>query len=345
MFLLSSTIVKFAFRKKTLMKPLQYIFLLLASVFISSCSNEFDLIESKKEIPVVYCLLDYDAENQFVRLERAFASPNTSALILAKNPDSLYYKNADVRLVKNSNGIKKEFVLKEVDGNQDGYPRKDGVFATSPNKLYKIATAELQLIPGDIVELKINIGEGDIITSQTSIIEEVAPSNPGSSGKVSFSATQKDVLKWNSFDKTGGKLHSLDLYFNYIEVINGVESKKSLYWPIAKNIDKESYVLAPGEFYTYISSNITKDDKIKRYFVGIDFNIYSGDENLAQFLLVGAANTGITGSGEIPSYTNMSRGLGLFGSKAVFNAIGLDLAPPTRDLLIEGELTKALNFQ
>ncbi len=327
------------------MKQLQFIYVLAAFVFMSSCSNEFDLVEAKKEIPVVYCLLDYNAASQYVRLERAFASPTTSALILAKNPDSLYYKNADVRLIRTSKGVKKEFTLKEVDGNQDGYPREDGVFATAPNKLYKITSAEMKLEPGDIVGLSINIGEGDLVTSNTSVIKEVAPSNPSPTGKISFSATQKDVLKWNSFDATGGKLHSLYMYFNYIEVVNGVETKKKLYWPIAKNIEKETFTLGPGEFYTFLASNIVKDEKIKRYFEGIDFFVYSGDANLAQFLLVGAANTGITGSGEVPTYTNLSRGLGIFGSKAVFSAFGLDLALATRDLLKEGELTKGLNFQ
>jgi hypothetical protein len=327
------------------MKPLQYIIFLSILIFTSSCSNEFDLIEDKKEIPVVYCLLDYKADNQYVRLERAFASPTTSALIIAKDPDSLYYKNADVRLVRTHKGLQKEFILKEVDGNQDGYPRKDGVFATSPNKLYKISSTEMKLEPGDIVDLKINIGEGDLVTSKTSVIMEVAPSNPNPNGKVVFSNTQKDVLKWNSFEGIGGKLHSLDLYFNYTEVVNGIEFRKSLYWPIAKNVEKETFILGPGEFYTFLATNIVKDEKIKRYFEGIDFSISSGDENLAQFLLIAAANTGITGSGEIPTYSNLNRGLGIFGSKAIFSAYGLDLANPTRALLKESELTKGLNFQ
>lgn len=327
------------------MKSFQYIILLAAFIFTSSCSNDFDLIEAKKEIPVVYCLLDYKADAQYVRLERAFASPTTSALILAKNPDSLYYKNAIVSLIRTSKGVKKEFILNEVDGNQDGYPREDGIFATSPNKLYKISSAEMPLLPGDIVELKINIGEGDAVTSSTSIIKEVAPISPSLGGKVSFSDTQKDILKWNSFDEVGGSLHTLEMYFNYIEVVNGVESKKSLRWPIAKNVDKESYTLAPGEFYTFLSANIPVDDKIVRYFEGIDYNIYSGDKNLAQFLLIGEANTGITGSGEIPTYSNLSRGLGIFGSKVSFNAKGMDLAVATRDLLTDGKLTKSLNFK
>ena len=50
---------------------------------------------------------------------------------------------------------------------------------------------------------------------------------------------------------------------------------------------------------------------------------------MASFLSIGQANTGITGSGELPTYTNLSRGLGIFGSKAqtIILGLGLALAP------------------
>ena len=63
---------------------IRFLFILLAFMAgFSSCSNEFELIEEKIETPIVYSLLDYEAPYQYVRLERAFASPNQSAVELA----------------------------------------------------------------------------------------------------------------------------------------------------------------------------------------------------------------------------------------------------------------------
>jgi hypothetical protein len=310
----------------------------------SSCSNEFDLVEEKRDIPVVYCLLDYEAPIQFLRLEKAFVSPTTAATVLAKSPDSLYYKNAVVKMIRTSKGVKNEFILKEVDGAQEGYPRKDGVFATAPNKLYKISSSEMVLTPGDIVELKIETGEGPTITSTTNIISKVIPSKPGS-GQVSFTELKNDNLTWNTNNTTGGILHTIDLYFRYTEVLNGTETKKTAYWPIVKNAENENHLLAPGEFLTFLSANIEKNSSAKRYFEGIDYFIFSGDQNLAKFLLVAQANNGITGSGEVPTFSNLNRGLGIFGSKAVASIYGLDLSPSTRDIIKESVLTKGLNFQ
>ncbi len=319
--------------------------LLSMSIFLAACSNEFDLTEDKKEIPVVYCLLDYEAPDQYLRLEKAFASENISAIDLAKNPDSVYYKNAVVKFTRVSKGVRKEFTLQKVDGNTEGYPRKDGLFATSPNVLYKVSSALMPLEPGDVVELSVTTGEGSTVTGQTKIISKVNSSAPSSNGKINFTTNLKDNLKWNKNDITGGALHTLDLYFNYTEVENGKETKKKLYWPIAKNVDKENFLLEPNAFYSYLASNIEKRAGVIRYFEGIDYYIYSGDENLAKFLLVGQANTGITGSGEIPTYTNLSNGLGLLGSKAVVTLIGLDLGPQSREIIKTDPLTKDLNFQ
>jgi hypothetical protein len=56
------------------------------------------------------------------------------------------------------------------------------------------------------------------------------------------------------------------------------------------------------------------------------------------------ANTGITSSGEIPTYTNMSEGLGIFDSVNKFRRNGIGIQTSTRDTLKMGYLTKNLNF-
>lgn len=310
-----------------------------------SCDNTLDLVEEKIETPVVYSMLNYEDEYQYVRLERAFASPNESALVLAKNPDSLYYDNAVVKLIRIRNGVSVEKTLERVDGNLIGYPREDGVFATTPNVLYRLKTSDLVLEPLDIVKLSIDINEGEVITSETKIIEKVSPSSPNAGSPVNFPTNQTYTLKWNASESKGGVLHSAKIIFHITEEINGSTQEKNLEWPIVVNTDKESFKLEVGAFYTFMANNLVKDPKIKRYFNSLDFYVVSGDENYARYILVSQANTGITSSGEIPTFTNLSRGYGLFGSKASTILLGLGLNVNTIDNLRTNVLTKDLNFQ
>ena len=326
--------------------PMRFIILLLITFLgFSSCSNEFQLIEDKVETPIVYALLDYEAPFQYVRLERAFASPTQSAIELAKNPDSLYYKNAIVNLILKRGGVDQTFTLEEVDGNDVGYPRQDGVFATAPNRLYRIASDKLNLVPGDIVKLYINIGEGEPITSETTIIIKAISTFPRQGNLVAFSPTQKDNFKWNHTGNYPGSIFNLKAYIHYTEVQNGLASQKTLEWNIARNVTKENYLASPGEFYNFMGSSLEKNPAVTRFFDGMDYYIISGDQNMADFLSIGQANTGITGSGEIPTYSNLSRGLGIFASKAQTIILGLGLASGTLSELKNNTLTKDLNFQ
>jgi hypothetical protein len=323
----------------------RHIISIITVIFFSSCSNDFELIEDKKEIPVVYGLIEAGSENNYIRLERAFASPTLTPEEIAKNPDSLYYGNAVVKLIKILGNVKEEVILKRVDATSEGFPRRDGIFAKAPNYVYKISSSEMSFTAGEDVNLEIIIDEKEVIKAKTKIIQSVFPTKPNGGGNVVFSADKADQLKWNTNDENGGKIHSLEFRINYIEELNGVETNKTLIWPVVKNITGESYTLPANAFFTFLGANIKKEPGIKRYFKNLDFAIYSGDENLSNYLLVGQANTGITSSGEIPTFTNLSRGLGIFGSKAKVEVLGLGLNFSTADILKTSPLTKDLNFQ
>ena len=323
-----------------------YLAFFLSLVIINnSCDNTLDLVEDRVETPVVYAMLNYQDEYQYVRLERAFASETISAITLAQNPDSLYYKNAEVKLTRIRNGVSIEKTLEKVNGNDIGYVREDGIFAKDPNTIYRIKTSELNLAPLDIVKLSINIGDDQLVTSETMIIEEAVPSKPRVGTAISFSEDQSETYTWNAFDDRGGKIHSVKFIIKFTEEINGVETPKQLEWKLINNTDAESVRIAPGEFYTFMSNNLTKDPSIKRFFDSVDFILTSGDENYQKFVIVNQANSGITSSGEIPIFTNLSRGYGLFGSKANAQLIGLGINVTTLDNLRKNPMTKDLNFQ
>jgi hypothetical protein len=290
-------------------------------------------------------MLNFDADYQFVRLEKAFISKNTSAIELAKNADSIYYKNADVRLIRNRNGVLTEKQLEKVSGETIGYPREDGIFATSPNILYRIAKTDLELKPGDVVKLLINTGEGETITSETTIIDKTNSSSPSPGREFDFSATQSTQVKWSPLMLNGGVIYTSEFILNITEVKAGVATVKNLKFRLITNTDDESYRIPVNGFYTFLANSLEKDKDVKRFFNYIDYYLYTGDKNFADFNLVSQANNGITSSGEFPIFTNLSKGYGVFGSKSITSILGIGVTSKTIEELRNNSLTKDLNFQ
>jgi len=75
------------------------------------------------------------------------------------------------------------------------------------------------------------------------------------------------------------------------------------------------------------------------------FSLIEGNKAVADYIRVGLANTGLTSSGEIPIFTNMSEGLGLFGSSITQERTNLSISQTTLDSLRMSPLTAELNFE
>ena len=94
-----------------------------------------------------------------------------------------------------------------------------------------------------------------------------------------------------------------------------------------------------------MGSAIPVIDGAQRKFISMNPVVIAGGKELAEFIRIKQANTGLTGSELVPTYTNLSEGLGLFTSKSTASRGELTLTPPTRDSLRNGQFTKTLNFQ
>ena len=79
---------------------------LVALLSLSSCSENFDVAAPYKSITVIYGLMDQGDTAHYIRIEKAFLDQNKSAVDMAKNPDSIYFSNLDVRIdVLNNNSV------------------------------------------------------------------------------------------------------------------------------------------------------------------------------------------------------------------------------------------------
>ncbi len=324
---------------------------LLAILFvISSCGNELDVIETPKDIPVVYGFISLSDTVQYIRIERAFVDENISALELAQNPDSLYYTDAEVELVRNSTGDR--FPLEMVDGNLEGYPREDGAFAQSPNYLYKIRNEDINLVGGETYTLSIKRNETlPLIEAETILLGPTEIKSPISQNAIilDFDYVDLNLYIWQSSE--GAAIHDLFFRFNYRErtpETNGEFVPKSVLWRTVSNYketDERVDVEIEGlGFYTFLRGAIDEDPDAVRRFENMDMIVVTGGQEISDFVTVGSANLGITSTQDVPVFSNIPEGRGIFSSRYQTELNQISLSNATVDSLKNGIYTRELNF-
>lgn len=329
----------------------KFFFLILpAALLMQSCSNEFDLTATWKDIPIIYGALSLADTAHYIRVEKAFVDPEKNAFETAQIADSLYYENASVELVRLSDN--KVFTLRRVDGNVEGFDRDTGIFAHSPNYLYKIRANELQLKGGDLIQLRLNRGENkEIVTAQTRILPNMGylEGKPPSQ----INAWNVDIpirVAWRT-NSADAVIFDVQVEFKYSELpSSGQVSFKSQTWKPFTNYqvqESTSFIqveLESDQFFAFLGNSIEADPTIRRAFRGVDIKVYGGGKEIAEFVNITFANSGITGSQDPPVYTNISEGLGIFTSKSEAVVKDIQFGPGARDSLVRGRFTKDLNF-
>jgi hypothetical protein len=320
-------------------------------IFLAACSNDFELTASWKDIPVVYGILSATDTAHYIRVEKAFLDPETDALLLAQNPDSLYYPNAKVELVRLSNN--RTYQLTRVDGNAEGYRRDTGIFASAPNYLYKIRRQAINLVGNEEIEFRLSRGENlPVVTARTTVLPpmEFASSRPPVQINI---WTNEDPVRvaWRPNNEQT-VIFDLEIVTTYDEVISatGVKSRRILRWKPLRNLARTSSEnivdseIQGDAYYQFLANNIEKKSGVVRGLVGIDFVAIGGGRQVLDFVNITFANSGITGSQDVPVYTNLNEGFGIFSSKTEARVKGILLARDARDSLLNGRFTGGLNF-
>lgn len=326
----------------------KFVILCLFSSFVFyQCSNDFDLVEDWKDIPVVYGLLSLSDTAQYIRVEKAFIDPEVAGTTIALIPDSLYYDQAVVSLDNMNTG--ESWNLEKVDGTLEGYPRDGGAFATAPNYLYKVKTEDISMRPGDEFLLKINRGEEkEIVTAETSIMDTFLITQPGNN--INFGYIAQTKVQWVPIGNNNlPALYDVHLLVNFRELdLNDPDLEwipKTLDWTFDRNVEQTSTSQVGKSFYLFMASALGETpSNIKREIANIDVVVVAGSSEIKEYITLGSANLGITASGEVPKYTNLSEGYGIFGSRYIKIKDGIPLRQESIDSLRYGEYTKHLNF-
>ncbi|MEP6796175.1 MAG: hypothetical protein ABJB16_17745 [Saprospiraceae bacterium] len=319
--------------------------LLIGISILSACSNELVVVDKWKDIPVVWGLLSKSDTAHYIRVEKAFLDPTTSAYDIALIPDSLYYDNAVVSLKRINNG--QVFILQKVDGNLEGYPRADGIFASTPNYLYKIKNNVINLVIGEKYEFQLDKGDGSpLVTAHTVILPKPVLRNPSHEQLLQFKPKTLFTFNWNAIDDAG--IFDLKMRFHYIEKspeTGNIYVPKSVEWTVESSIETNEFKIDGVDFYTALKADINENFEAIRRFDSIDIVLWCGGIELKDFVKIALANSGLTSTQDIPKYTNLSEGLGIFTSRNVSYNTGFKLTPQSLDSLKNGSVTKVLKFQ
>lgn len=326
--------------------------LICIGFLFTACDNTLVVTDKWKDIPIVWGFLSKSDTAHYIRVEKAFLDPNTSAYTIARIPDSLYYENAVVTLKRIASG--QVFTLTRVKGEDEGYPRDSGIFAETPNYLYKIKANVIALVAGDKYEFSLQ-REGELapVTAETIILPPAKLRNPNPGSLLGFKVGSPFTFAWEVVPDAG--VYDLQMQFHYSEKspsTGNIFVPLTVKWTLAEGIRNPETSGNPGykmvdgaEFYNTIAANIEVDPDATRVFQSIDIIVWCGGEELLQYNITLGANGGITGTQDAPQYTNLSEGRGIFTSRNVSNNTGFGLTNQALEELRNGDITGDLNFQ
>jgi hypothetical protein len=317
-------------------------FFWLSIALFTSCSTEVDLIGDFVETPVVYGIIDPTDENIFIRIERAFADPITSAIDLAKDPEIIYYGPEVTAVLEVEN--KGQTTLQRVNGEDFGIPRAEGALANTPNILYRVLPTGFFLEPEDKVTLSLLRNDTILASSAIELASFVNISLPFAGFNFPFSYTSRSFVQY--FSNKPPAFYQIALVVEYEEWEPGGEwETKSLKY-IVENEASETRVEVEGiEFFRFLANNITKNDRAIRRMGSIYVEVRSAGREMRDLLAFVRANLGITGAQEVPVYSNIQGGVGVLTSRYTTLKGPFGLTPAAKDLLINGEITAGLRFQ
>jgi Domain of unknown function (DUF4249) len=327
--------------------------LLLVSALTLSCNNELVTIEGAKDIPVVYGILSQKDTATYIRVEKAFSDPTRNAFEVAQIADSLYYNDAKVSLVRNKNN--ERFDLIQVDGNTEGYPRKDGIFAKAPNKVYKIKTALLGLKADEDWRIEV-IRQGKTIAKELTRV--VGGYSLTTVNKTLFfrPENQFSIIVETDDNEQTGRIYEANIILNIDETLNGTTQSKKYVWAFDLNdnrgrINAQLFDLSitfqrkAKEFYDFLGNNVPVVVGISRNIKSVDFEVLIGGQEFIDYRKRFNSNSGITGSQTISNYTNVGGSLGFVGSRSRAFATDFKISNETLETLKNTDVTKNLGFK
>ena len=307
-------------------KLFSLLYLPLAALFYA-CSTDIDLYADYKEVPVIYGILDANADTNYVKINRVF-SVEGDAYQTAHNPDSSNFAGKlDVRIIEYCNGDSlREIILDTITIHN----KEQGIFYAPEQKLYY--TTEPLHINGKkdhysyclkvVLPNRILTTKADIVGNNSFGIQSLA---------VNFSKQYIGAVsrQFQFRPATNGAFYQISMAFTFLEQRTPEDDSvpRTMHWDVGTfsrdyflyHTDGEVYVFPyrPETFYDKLKEFIGGDTAIvglKRY-IGdypIEVTITAGGERLRQYIYNNDMSNGFV-LGD-PEFSLIDDGFGVFSS-------------------------------
>ena len=308
-----------------MLKPFPIALAVAFGLVATSCENEVELLDGSAPTPIVYGLYNQNAATQTLSLTKTFGfAEGAGAIESAATADSVYYDPESVTVTVTGPGG--ETVATRFSAADEGVVRGPGDFPGEPNFLYRFDTTGLGLGTGDDLMLEVTrVDDGAVIARAVtprlpSIIFQVGRFPPSN---YPLTATREQGFSWRiTGDEEARDLVSiLEVGFNiaYLETgPNGTEARE-LYFPAATNIRGDVRAnIDLRSVYAFLEARLEADPQITRRFRYMQLVVTGGSESFENYQILLQANSGITSTQELPPFSNIEGGIGLYGSITQF---------------------------
>lgn len=327
------------------------LYLVVITAILCSCSNSLDLVATDDPIPVVCCRMDPADQIFYLTLTKSF-SGNGNGFDLARDPNNVYYENADIRL----EAWKLEYKVWETRFELTDQSKNPGIFPVTSGFCYVTEDA-LPFVQGingqmdfwaDLTSFRLVINQpGDLgpAISRIPILQlpiKLHPSNWEKSLDLYPSTGNFDVSYRINDDLI--KYCELICVFRYKEYREAWEDR-SVTLSLRKNIRivdhaANTYV-DPDLFFNKLLVTIKPiDSSLVRKFTSLDMVLLAGDQFYKDYVetYVNAGNM------DSPPLGNISNGYGLFTMVRSVRINNMAMTSRTSDSLAGGVIARPLGF-
>ncbi|MFT5723733.1 MAG: hypothetical protein ACI9JN_000850 [Bacteroidia bacterium] len=301
----------------------------LGLLVFSECDNSLNVTADWKEIPVIYGLLNPSATENYIRINRAYLNTAGDAISFGSVHDSIYFEDLTVSLVERRNGIEGNVIkFQKVDGDTIGLPKDSGVFAQSPNILYRtsynIKSSDFanlynyELVVFNNKSNKEYRSKANMV-GETEVLTPIRDQDPRFN--IDDDSNRYTYIRYREAPQA--KMYDCMIRFRYKEYdkSNPTNVKiDSVDWQVFKNketirlrgYEEQQTSFRSDQFYHFLNAAIGADPKLERVPIDMGFYLFAAGEDLFTYVEVNQPSIGIVQ--KKPEFSNIVDGVGIFSS-------------------------------
>ena len=312
----------------------------IAMGLLVRCENDIPIHVDGPPIPIVYCLLDLDHTDQYVRVGRTFrgeAGNDLSQLPI----DSLWIREEHRVYVELWEDGK--VVETYPFAPAKGYVRDSGFFPVQSLDIYR---ADFDVKPNSLYLLYVWFPADDqMISAETLTVGKpvIEDPKPLYVREITFVPDRNYTLRW--FTAINSGINHARFTINYLETLGGETQFKNFQLYLSPFYVTEpgnwvAQVISPTRFYNELLGHISVNDSVTRELLPMDFTLVTAGVDMAFFIKTQQPTFWMN----LTPYTNLDHAFGIFSSLTESHVNGLELSKLTKYFIATDTLTRRLNF-